>query len=44
LRDHPPANLATILDSVEISTLLLECAGVRSLIFSLDLMIVGSEL
>ena len=38
------APVATILDSIEISAVLLECAGVRCLIFSFDLMIVGSEL
>jgi hypothetical protein len=35
---------ATILDPIEISAVLLECAGRRCLIFSFDLMIVGSEL
>ena len=34
----------TILDPIEISALLLEGAGARCLIFSFDLMIVGSEL
>src|SRR5205807_1584866 len=38
------APVSTILDPIEISTLLLECAGHRCLIFSFDLMIVGSEL
>jgi hypothetical protein len=36
--------VATILDPIEISALLLECAGARCLMFSFDLMIVGSEL
>jgi hypothetical protein len=38
------APVSTILDSVEISVVLLECTGQRCLIFSFDLMIVGSEL
>jgi hypothetical protein len=38
------APVATILDPIEISALLLECAGARCLMFSFDLMIVGSEL
>jgi hypothetical protein len=33
-----------ILDPIEISVLLLECGNIRCLIFSFDLMIVGSEL
>ena len=33
-----------ILDPIEISALLLECGAIRCLIFSFDLMIVGSEL
>ena len=41
LRDAP---VSTVLDPIEISALLLECAGQRCLIFSFDLMIVGSEL
>jgi hypothetical protein len=36
--------VAAILDAIEISAVLLECAGMRCLIFSFDLMIVGSEL
>src|SRR5580698_9661636 len=36
--------VSTILDPIEISAVLLECPGVRCLIFSFDLMIVGSEL
>jgi hypothetical protein len=36
--------VATILDAIEISAVLLECPGARCLIFSFDLMIVGSEL
>jgi hypothetical protein len=39
---HTPT--ATVLDPIEISAILLECSGRRLLIFSLDLMIVGSEL
>src|SRR5208337_1414710 len=35
---------STILDAIEISAVLLECSGQRCLIFSFDLMIVGSEL
>ena len=35
---------SSILDPIEISVVLLECAAQRCLIFSLDLMIVGSEL
>jgi hypothetical protein len=38
------APVTTILDPIEISAVLLECAGRRCLIFSFDLMIVGSEL
>jgi hypothetical protein len=38
------APVSTILDPIEISVVLLECAAQRCLIFSLDLMIVGSEL
>jgi hypothetical protein len=38
------APVTTILDPIEISVILLECAAQRCLIFSLDLMIVGSEL
>jgi hypothetical protein len=38
----PP--VSTILDPIEISAVLLECLGDRCLIFSFDLMIVGSEL
>jgi hypothetical protein len=36
--------VATILDGIEISAVLLECGGQRCLIFSFDLMIVGAEL
>ena len=36
--------VSTILDPIEISVVLLECSGRRCLIFSFDLMIVGSEL
>jgi hypothetical protein len=36
--------VSTILDPIEISALLLECAGRRCLLFSFDLMIVGLEL
>lgn len=36
--------VSTILDPIEISVLLLECSGQCCLIFSFDLMIVGSEL
>jgi hypothetical protein len=36
--------ISTILDPIEISAVLLEGAGARALIFSFDLMIVGSEL
>ncbi len=36
--------VTTILDPLEISVVLLECSGQRCLIFSFDLMIVGSEL
>jgi Neutral/alkaline non-lysosomal ceramidase, N-terminal len=36
--------VATILDAIEISAVLLEGAGARCVIFSFDLMIVGSEL
>jgi hypothetical protein len=36
--------VSTILDPIEISAVLLECPGVRCLIFSFDLMVVGSEL
>lgn len=36
--------VSTILDPIEISAVLLECGGARCLIFSFDLMIVGSEL
>jgi hypothetical protein len=38
------APVSTILDAIEISAVLLECSGHRCLIFSFDLMIVGSEL
>jgi hypothetical protein len=38
------APATTILDPIEISVVLLECAAQRCLIFSFDLMIVGSEL
>jgi hypothetical protein len=38
------APVSTIHDPIEISALLLECTGQRCLIFSFDLMIVGSEL
>jgi hypothetical protein len=38
------APVTTILDPIEISAVLLECAGHRCLIFSFDIMIVGSEL
>jgi hypothetical protein len=38
------APTSTILDPIEISVVLLECTGRRCLIFSFDLMIVGSEL
>ena len=38
------APVSTILDPIEISAVLLECSGHRCLIFSFDLMIVGSEL
>jgi hypothetical protein len=38
------APVATILDAIEISAVLLESPGARCLIFSFDLMIVGSEL
>ena len=38
------APTSTVLDPIEISVVLLECAPRRCLIFSLDLMIVGSEL
>jgi hypothetical protein len=38
------APTSTVLDPIEISVVLLECAARRCLIFSLDLMIVGSEL
>ena len=38
------AAVSTILDPIEISAMLLECPGQRCLIFSFDLMIVGSEL
>jgi hypothetical protein len=38
------AAVSTILDPIEISVVLLECSGPRCLIFSFDLMIVGSEL
>jgi hypothetical protein len=41
LRTEP---VSTILDPIEVSAVLLECAGARCLIFSFDLMIVGSEL
>lgn len=36
--------VTTILDPIEISAVLLECSGQRCLMFSFDLMIVGSEL
>ena len=36
------APVTTILDPIEISAVLLECAGHRCLIFSFDIMIVGS--
>lgn len=39
---HAPA--ATVLDGIEISAILMECGGRRLLIFSFDLMMVGSEL
>jgi hypothetical protein len=38
------APTSTVLDPIEISVVLLECGARRCLIFSLDLMIVGSEL
>jgi hypothetical protein len=38
------APVSTILDPIEISVILLECGVQRCLVFSLDLMIVGSEL
>jgi hypothetical protein len=38
------ASVSAILDPIEISAVLLECSGHRCLIFSFDLMIVGSEL
>jgi hypothetical protein len=38
------APVATILDPIEISAVLLECAGARCLILGFDLMIVGSKL
>ena len=38
------AAVSAILDPIEISVVLLECSGHRCLIFSFDLMIVGSEL
>jgi hypothetical protein len=38
------APVSTVLDPIEISAILLECPGQRCLIFSFDLMIVGSEL
>ena len=38
------APTATVLDRIEISAVLLECGERRCLIFSFDLMIVGSEL
>jgi hypothetical protein len=38
------APVATILDPIEISAVLLECSGQRCVIISFDLMIVGSEL
>jgi hypothetical protein len=38
------APATTILDPIELSAVLLECTGRRCLIFSFDLMIVGSEL
>jgi len=36
--------VSTVLDPIEISVLLLECSARRCLIFSFDLMVVGSEL
>jgi hypothetical protein len=36
--------VSTVLDSIEVSGILLECAGQRCLIFSFDLMTVGAEL
>lgn len=36
--------VSTVLDPIEVSGILLECAGQRCLIFSLDLMTVGAEL
>src|ERR1700690_2631664 len=41
LRDAP---VSTVLDPIEISALLLECGGQRCVIFSFDLMLVGTEL
>jgi len=41
LRDAP---VSTVLDPIEISALLLECGAERCLIFSFDLMLVGTEL
>ena len=38
------APISTVLDPIEISALLLECGGRRCLIFSFDLMLVGTEL
>jgi len=38
------APASTVLDPIEVAVVLLECAGRRCLIFSFDLMIVGSEL
>jgi hypothetical protein len=38
------APASTILDPIEVSVVLMECSGQRCLIFSFDLMIVGSEL
>jgi hypothetical protein len=38
------APISTVLDPIEISALLLECGGQRCLIFSFDLMLVGTEL
>src|SRR3954470_11603629 len=38
------APVSTVLDPIEVSVILLECDGQRCLIFSFDLMIVGSEL
>ncbi|WP_155253695.1 hypothetical protein [Bradyrhizobium japonicum] len=35
---------STVLDPIEISVVLLECSGQRCLIFSFDLMIIGTEL